>query len=487
MTVLTFACNSKACAPPPAGHGGSNPSGGSGTRPGHRLSDDLDDSFAPGVKTGSNHQIDDRKRPVTSGREAMKRFDHLATDVHKGSGGSIGPGMTATHNYDVLNANNPGVMSGREMTPEQWTQHGRLTKVRVDKLQATEEAVKSKHIQKVLDGEPLREGYDPQVIKGRDGKLYVADGNTRVAMHHALGKKSINVRIIDEEDAVNIVHPEWSDKPTSKVKVFVPKGVAPDDVPAGTGKRSHKLTLNQRLNGLFKGLSPRSADFDATVLTFACHSKDCAPPPAGKGGSSKAHSDAHRHAVRILNSARKVEGNITKDIKEVTEAHGGEMAGLDHSLKGVDSLRRKIHDKAITKGITIDDSASRITDAIRYTAVLPTDNYTHGVQGVIGTLKEKGYEINSVENHWLRGDAYNGLHLLAKHPSGDIAELQFHTPESLAAKRDIHGLYEEYRQLDTPPTRRLQLFNQMVKVSDTAPIPVGIRPIGLKIKRPHES
>lgn len=359
--------------------------------------------------------------------------------------------MTATDNYSPKNALRREVVAARQLPDARWDK-APLKKVKLSDLHATEEAVKSKHIAKILAGEKLRSGYDPKVVVGQDGKMYVADGNTRIAMHKALGKDEINVRVIDMR--------------ASKIKV----------------------KTRAFIDHLKEPLYPEGTEFIASAAetdNFACYDKSCAPPPVGKGGTSKSHSQAHRHAVRIIQSAKKVERTITADIQAVAEANGGSMTGLDNRLKGISSLRRKIHDKAVAKGIPIDDSASKITDAIRYTAVIPTANYTKAVSDTITSLKAKGYEVFDVENHWSRGDAYNGLHLLARHKNGDVAELQFHTPESIEAKSKIHGYYEEYRLLDTPPNKKLQLFTEMVKISDTAPVPVGVEPIGLKIERPH--
>lgn len=368
LSRTEFACYSKACAPPPAGTGGSKLGGATG-----------------------------------------------ATSEPKK--GAAGPGMTHVSKFG-MKFSEPGAVVEQARKRTDWDEQP-LKKVKISEIRATEEHVKQKHIDKILNGEPLRKGYDPQIVIDARGTAWVADGNHRVAMHAALGHKEINARVLD--------------------------------------------------------LRP---------IIAACYAKSCAPPPVGKGGSSKAHIIAHKHAKNILTTAGRNADAITSDIREVIERNGGAMSGLDHRLKGLASLRRKIHDKAVEKGISIDDSAAKITDAIRFTGVVDTGNYAKAVRQTIRSLEKKGYTVYDVENHWSRGDAYNGLHLLARHKSGAVAELQLHTKESIKAKNDIHGYYEKFRLHDTPKAEKRKLFDTMVSISDQAPIPPGIQGVGMTIKRP---
>jgi hypothetical protein len=65
-------------------------------------------------------------------------------------------------------------------------------------IEANEETLKRKHIDKVVSGEvPFREGYVNEMWRAPDGSLHVVDGHHRVAMYAAL-KKPMPVRIMDE-------------------------------------------------------------------------------------------------------------------------------------------------------------------------------------------------------------------------------------------------------------------------------------------------
>lgn len=195
---------------------------------------------------------------------------------------------------------------------------------------------------------------------------------------------------------------------------------------------------------------------------------------------------ARPYAEKVLATATAHVDAITADISAVVHDHGGGMIGLANRMKALPSLTRKIRDRVITKGGTLDEAAKAITDAVRFTALVSTEEYASTVHGLITALDKAGYQVHNVENHWKRGDAYNGLHMLARHRSGMVAELQVHTPESMKAKDEIHARYEDYRKLDTPEETRLMLFEAMRAISDQAPVPRGVMDIGTAIYRPHE-
>jgi len=218
--------------------------------------------------------------------------------------------------------------------------------------------------------------------------------------------------------------------------------------------------------------------------SFACYVKACAPPPAGKGGSSKVGTQAHKLAQGIVGQASKAERVATDDLRTVIGGAGGTMVGLKHRLKGVKSLTRKIHDKAVDRGQTLEESAGKISDALRYTAVIHSGNYTKGVKDTLATLEAKGYKVLEKETHWKRGDAYNGVHAIVQHPNGTKIEVQFHTTQSLAAKNKTHVLYEKFRQSDTSPQERSRLTREMVRLADSAKIPKGALSLGVKVFRP---
>lgn len=81
-------------------------------------------------------------------------------------------------------------------SPDTWKAAPK-SKVPIKGLHPIEEAVKSKYIERVLAGEPLRKGYDPFVLVDRDGSHYLIDGHHRAAMYAAMGRTSMPAHVID--------------------------------------------------------------------------------------------------------------------------------------------------------------------------------------------------------------------------------------------------------------------------------------------------
>lgn len=71
------------------------------------------------------------------------------------------------------------------------------TTVPIAGLKATEEAVASHHVDKVVGGEPFRAGYDPYVLINDQGNKYLIDGHTRAMMYSGLGRTSMPAHVLD--------------------------------------------------------------------------------------------------------------------------------------------------------------------------------------------------------------------------------------------------------------------------------------------------
>lgn len=224
--------------------------------------------------------------------------------------------------------------------------------------------------------------------------------------------------------------------------------------------------------------------------SFACYVKACAPPPAGTGGSSKAGTAARKAAIARYGQAKAVEPEVTKKVLAVAEKIGAVPVGLKHRMKGIKSLTRKIHDKAVERGQTMEQSAENVKDSIRFTMVLHSQSYGPQIRKALKEFEDAGFTVpkGELETHWPKGDAYNGVHATLVHPSGVKIEMQFHTTGSWKAKNTTHGMYEEARKIDTPPARRRQLILDMVNIADSVRRPVGglASYLGKKVFRPPE-
>lgn len=267
----------------------------------------------------------------------------------------------------------------------------------------------------------------------------------------------------------------------------------------GRDMPAHVLDL--RKSALRKSLlrKDRDGDGDGFVNDGKPNMRPVAVDTAASALKRKKRSEAIRNlrikgkadsaARKIVDRGRSEEPKITADISEAVQASGGEMYGLDFRIKEVHSLARKLYAKAKEKGVSVDEYAADVADAVRYTAVSdepPPGTYAKTIKTLLDSLEGKGYKVVELETHWQRGDAYNGVHLVAQNRSGQKFELQFHTSASVKAKFATHPLYEEMRKETTTPERRAELVREMIDIADAADIPQGAMDFGKQVFRPPE-
>jgi SPP1 gp7 family putative phage head morphogenesis protein len=190
-----------------------------------------------------------------------------------------------------------------------------------------------------------------------------------------------------------------------------------------------------------------------------------------------AREELDEHYKSIAASEPDITSTVTK---AVTDA-GGEMAGLDYRIKTRDSFIRKVttdleRDLEINPALTPQDVAKSINDVLRYTAVAEPDRYYSLYAAVILNLINEGHTVKKVKNSWNEPqNPYNGINVVLIAPNGTPYELQFHTPESFDLKQDkLHELYEEYRLSSTSKKRKMELWQEMLKIADGIRRPPGI-------------
>ncbi len=191
------------------------------------------------------------------------------------------------------------------------------------------------------------------------------------------------------------------------------------------------------------------------------------------------------HADEILRDAAEAERWITPLLEYLTEVRAGRLEGLEHRLKGRESLIRKIYtrwnrDRSVLPGdIKIDDS-------VRYLLVVndsPPGHCDKSIQEILAIMEGIGHEVMLIKNYWPRGDDYSGINGVLRAPNGTLWELQFHTDRSLEAKDRVHPIYEVYRLPNTSQKTKRDLYHQMTEIWEQVPIPDGIlEPISLHPK-----
>lgn len=179
-------------------------------------------------------------------------------------------------------------------------------------------------------------------------------------------------------------------------------------------------------------------------------------------------------AAKIFSDAASREPQITDDILSVVGRTSAKMYGLEYRLKQPTSIAAKIGSDAKEDNLPFGDAANKISDAIRYTAISDTKDYTKNYFDIKGNLKDLGYSETRCKNNF---QAYKEGKVLHKSVQSVFAdkngykfEVQFQTVDSQVAKDLKVPIYEERRKSGLSDERKLELEKRMVdlaeKVSD---------------------
>lgn len=150
-----------------------------------------------------------------------------------------------------------------------------------------------------------------------------------------------------------------------------------------------------------------------------------------------------------------------------------------YALKSPDRFKEKLA-KLIERypAADADDLTKEIRDGIRYTLTFDSGHYTTSVEIGALMLTNSGYDHIETKPSWAAGE-YKGVNTSWREPSGLIFEVQFHTPESWAAKQETHDAYEKISNPNTPVADVERLREYQREVSERIPMPPGaldIRP-----------
>lgn len=193
---------------------------------------------------------------------------------------------------------------------------------------------------------------------------------------------------------------------------------------------------------------------------------------------SNATSKGKELASSKYKEAKSHEPKITKDVVSAANMAGSKMFGLDHKLKTEDSLARKIDKNVKEDGVSPNDAAKDIKDAVRYTTITNDDKFVSNYNKVKKSLEDKGYTETRCKNYF---DLYNqgkvkhkSVQCNYKTPDGYEFEIQFHTPSSQNAKTKKIPIYEESRQVGINPKRKAELIKQMETLAEQVAEPKDI-------------
>lgn len=175
-----------------------------------------------------------------------------------------------------------------------------------------------------------------------------------------------------------------------------------------------------------------------------------------------------RHLVAM---AELDDGIRTDSIQFLVSRTEGVLVGLDHRIKTVDSLRRKLTDMLeLDPALELDDAAERVYDVLRYTVVVEANDYMAVYEGLLAELERQGSTVVEARNRWA-GPGYRGINVHLRAGMNQRFEVQFHTRDSYAAAKATRGQYEELRLATTSPARARVLAAAIDEAFARVPVP----------------
>ncbi|MGE5291936.1 MAG: hypothetical protein ACM3ML_33085 [Micromonosporaceae bacterium] len=218
---------------------------------------------------------------------------------------------------------------------------------------------------------------------------------------------------------------------------------------------------------------------DTAKDTAADTAKDAAAAAwRGEGGLTLTREE-NALADDFLARAKKAEPGITRDMTSIESGAkeldpAAKLQGLDRRLKEPDSLKRKLAtDLRRDDTLTASEGLADMKDSVRYTLEIPDGKYSGGVNKATSALQDMGYQNVKWKPTW-DPEGYKGINSFWRDPStGQVFEVQFHTPASFDAKMTTHDLYDVARLPGTPADKVAELNAQQDAIFRDVPIPPG--------------
>ena len=145
--------------------------------------------------------------------------------------------------------------------------------------------------------------------------------------------------------------------------------------------------------------------------------------------------------VSIATTLYQKAGNNARALLEVIKGLGFNKASVD--IKSLESFAEKVTRKTKTLG---QYNPSEINDLVRATIVVDSE------KEALATLRSLGDKVKNVTNYFNQPtNGYRGLNVDIVLPDGSLAEIQIHTPQSLAKAEELHVYYDNILKKITAP------------------------------------
>ncbi|MCV3211840.1 type III effector protein [Mesorhizobium sp. YC-39] len=170
------------------------------------------------------------------------------------------------------------------------------------------------------------------------------------------------------------------------------------------------------------------------------------PAPSARLGKTP-RAEVSRAAGALFDRARQMDREITPMLQQVVSAFGGDLAGLEHRQKSKGSLHKKLDSLMAAKNKNLEEAVADVNDALRYSVVLPPQNFTEGCRRILAMLDQQGHARTKLTNHFTKSEAFSAVSVTLRNPAGAPWETQFHTAETFALKERYHDVYKSAQDM----------------------------------------
>lgn len=187
------------------------------------------------------------------------------------------------------------------------------------------------------------------------------------------------------------------------------------------------------------------------------------------------------HSKLIYKKAITCEKEITLDLIDM-QAEIGDLKGIEHRVKPFSSLLDKVVSDASDYKGSFQRAANNISDSVRYTFVIPDEEYITKIDECLHKLELMGYQVIEVKNNW-NNIEYKGINVrLTTKNNEEIFEIQFHTPIAYRIKegddnntksKSTRNLYLVVRDKTAPEWLRAKANRLRIYLQSFINIPDG--------------
>ena len=240
----------------------------------------------------------------------------------------------------------------------------------------------------------------------------------------------------------------WRSNPARALGHLVPDALAAVATggTAAVARRSTAATARAGRQSVLK----EAAAASRSRFVGAAPEPAAATGPGWVGAGLRLEGRAEARVQAYWRAVQPFEARLTEQITDLADLVGARLEGLEHRVKGLDSLNRKVAEGLTKPGASLQQLLAQQGDTLRYTFVLPERRYAAGVRQVAEQLDRADVALTGLRNTW-SGGRYRAVNSTwTQVPSGLRFELQFHTPATWRATVLTHPWYATFRLPDTP-------------------------------------